>query len=66
MSMEASEGGQFHMKTRHGPHIVKESLHLTEPTNGNGNVKLDSKDEGLAPGQYVVFYLLDGSECFGG
>jgi tRNA-specific 2-thiouridylase len=56
--------GQFHMKIRHGPRIVKGSLHLTEPTAGN--VKLDSKDGGLAPGQYVAFYELDGSECFGG
>ena len=56
--------GQFHMKIRHGPRIVKGTLQLTELTAGN--VKLDNKDGGLAPGQYVAFYELDGSECFGG
>ena len=32
----------------------------------SGRVKLDKKDGGLTPGQYVAFYELDGLECFGG
>ena len=30
-----------------------------------GNVCLDIKDGGLAPGQYVVFYKEDTDECLG-
>lgn len=52
------------MKIRHGPKIVGGTLKLTD--NTAGNVKLDNKDGGLAPGQYVAFYQVDGSECFGG
>ena len=52
------------MKIRHGPRLVQGSLKLTDATAGN--VKLDNKDGGLAPGQYVAFYKLGGTECFGG
>mmetsp|Transcript_19878 Transcript_19878/g.32066 ORF Transcript_19878/g.32066 Transcript_19878/m.32066 type:complete len:97 (+) Transcript_19878:793-1083(+) len=63
-----SDGGfcesRLDMKIRHGPKIVGGTLKLTD--NTAGNVKLDNKDGGLAPGQYVAFYQVDGSECFGG
>lgn len=50
------------MKIRHGPRIVQGTLLMTG--NGStGNVSLDRKDGGLAPGQYVVFYRTD--ECLG-
>jgi tRNA-specific 2-thiouridylase len=52
------------MKIRHGPRIVSGSLRLME--DGVANVKLDQKDGGLAPGQYVVFYEPGGIECHGG
>lgn len=55
---------RFDMKIRHGPRIVSGILALTTPDGSDGSVKLDQKDGGLAPGQYVVFY--DGEECLGG
>jgi tRNA-specific 2-thiouridylase len=34
--------------------------------NGStGNIVLDEKDGGLAPGQYVVFYQAGTEECLG-
>lgn len=56
--------GRFHMKIRHGPRIVEGSLLLTMADAGN--VALDNKDGGLAPGQFVVFYEVNGIECLGG
>jgi len=55
---------RFDMKIRHGPRLVTGSLELLD--DGVANVKLDQKDGGLAPGQYVVFYEPDGIECYGG
>ena len=52
------------MKIRHGPRLVTGTLSLTDSDGLTGEVKLDQKDSGLAPGQYVVFY--NGSECLGG
>ena len=61
------------MKIRHGPKIVEGWLTLRDGDedggdNGmEGDVELDEKDGGLAPGQYVAFYSIDGSaECLGG
>ena len=56
--------GRFQMKIRHGPRLVEGSVLLT--SNDAGNVELDQKDGGLAPGQYVVFYETDSDECLGG
>ena len=53
------------MKIRHGPRIVKGTLRLKEEDGSTGNVYLDNKDGGLAPGQYVVFYQEDTMECLG-
>lgn len=50
------------MKIRHGPKLVSGTLTLTD--DNVGHVRLDSKDSGLAPGQYVVFYHAE--ECLGG
>lgn len=55
---------RFDMKIRHGPKIVSGMLTLTTEEGSTGDVKLDRKDGGLAPGQYVVFY--DGDKCLGG
>ena len=54
------------MKVRHGPTIVKGRLRINEDTISNaadvvpyasgGEVRLEKKDGGLAPGQFVVFY----------
>lgn len=80
---------KFQMKIRHGPTIVKGSLTLLQKTKEQvvgeeekeinqgtfiGRIKLDKKDGGLAPGQFVVFYGLseeneseeeDELECLG-
>jgi tRNA-specific 2-thiouridylase len=55
---------RFHMKIRHGPKLVDGSLLLQEKSCGN--VMLENKDGGLAPGQFVVFYKKDNPECLGG
>mmetsp|Transcript_21938 Transcript_21938/g.28405 ORF Transcript_21938/g.28405 Transcript_21938/m.28405 type:complete len:654 (-) Transcript_21938:293-2254(-) len=51
------------MKIRHGPRLVEGSLEWISPTTGK--IRLDQKDGGLAPGQYVVFYN-EHAECLGG
>jgi len=53
------------MKIRHGPRIVEGTVSLVNGSDSSvADVKLDTKDSGLAPGQYVVFY--DEDECLGG
>ncbi|KAL9189651.1 hypothetical protein ACHAXT_009326 [Thalassiosira profunda] len=52
------------MKIRHGPKIVQGTL-LLSGDGSTGNVLLDKKDGGLAPGQYVVLYRLGTDECLG-
>jgi len=52
------------MKIRHGPRIVQGTLLLKED-GSTGNITLEKKDGGLAPGQYVVFYELGTDECLG-
>ena len=56
--------GRFQMKIRHGPKLVHGSLVLSDDTTGY--VTLDFKDGGLAPGQFIVLYEVDGLECLGG
>lgn len=57
------------MKIRHGPRLVNGTLELLLLPDGDPNnqgiVRLEQKDGGLAPGQFIVFYKDDG-ECLGG
>jgi tRNA-specific 2-thiouridylase len=53
------------MKIRHGPRIVQGTLSLEDESASSGKIVLDAKDGGLAPGQYVAFYLVDSLECLG-
>jgi tRNA (5-methylaminomethyl-2-thiouridylate)-methyltransferase len=57
-------GGRLVMKIRHGPRLVEGTFTLTDDSGTEGDVELDKKDSGLAPGQYVVFY--NDEECLGG
>lgn len=50
------------MQVRHGPHMYACQLSL-EPGGGAGHVVLGGNDQGLAAGQYAVFYQ-DGA-CLG-
>lgn len=60
-----NEETRFLMKIRHGPKIASGTLLVKENTPSLGRIKLDQRDGGLAPGQYVVFYNVDDSECLG-
>mmetsp|Transcript_2820 Transcript_2820/g.7927 ORF Transcript_2820/g.7927 Transcript_2820/m.7927 type:complete len:119 (-) Transcript_2820:185-541(-) len=54
------DGGPIYCKVRHGPQIYKCSLHV----DGDwAAVELDQNDQGLAAGQYAVFY--QNGICFG-
>ncbi|KAL3796708.1 hypothetical protein HJC23_010008 [Cyclotella cryptica] len=55
---------QLDMKIRHGPKIVQGFL-LLKDDGSTGNIRLEKKDGGLAPGQYVVFYQSNTDECLG-
>jgi hypothetical protein len=59
--------GQFIIRIRHGPTMVNGTLTLDadDHTGASGKVNLDTKDKGLAPGQYCVFYALEDEECLG-
>lgn len=48
------------VKVRHGEHLYRAVCKLQ---GDKGHVALDSKDQGLAPGQFAVFY--DGDVCLG-
>ena len=60
---EYSGDHQLSMKIRHGPRLVLGSLELL--SKEAGIIKLNERDGGLAPGQYVVFYN-ENAECLGG
>ena len=60
---DSDDKHQLSMKIRHGPRLVLGTLELL--SNEAGIIKLNEKDGGLAPGQYVVFYT-DSAECLGG
>lgn len=50
------------VKLRHGPYL--NPCMLTSHENGDFSVTLSNRDQGIAPGQYAVFY--DGDYCLGG
>jgi tRNA (5-methylaminomethyl-2-thiouridylate)-methyltransferase len=53
---------KMQIKLRHGPNKYNCDIEIIE--NGKVTVRLDEKDEGIAPGQFAVFY--DGDYCIGG
>jgi len=63
---------QLILKIRHGPNISTGTLTIMDAGDtwdenskrNEGTIKLDQKDGGLAPGQFVVFYT-DKAECIG-
>ncbi len=59
---EAPVKDQLKVKLRHGPHkygCVVESIEGNEAV-----ITIDRKDQGIAPGQFAIFY--DGDYCLGG
>ena len=54
---EPKETTQLKVKLRHGPQMYNCSLEFLD--NGDGLVKLDARDQGIAPGQFAVFYADD-------
>jgi len=56
--------GELTVKLRHGPEAYRCSLELgSGPEGGRGVVRLEGRDQGIAPGQFAVFYL--GAVCLG-
>ncbi len=49
----APQDGQFLIKLRHGPGIVSGSMQFDDQ---GGTVTLQERDQGIAPGQFAVFY----------
>ncbi len=49
------------VKIRHGESLYQCTLHINP--DGTGTVKINGNDQGLAPGQFAVFY--DGDICLG-
>jgi tRNA-specific 2-thiouridylase len=50
------------VKTRHGPH--RHSCQIVPLNDGTVEVRLLAQDQGIAPGQFAVFY--EGDLCLGG
>ncbi|MBN2366383.1 MAG: tRNA 2-thiouridine(34) synthase MnmA [Calditrichaeota bacterium] len=62
ISGEKPEKQRLQVKVRHGEQIINCRLHFKN--NSIGEVILEHPDQGLAPGQFAVFY--DGDICLGG
>lgn len=58
---EPEENKVYNVKLRHGAHI--NTCKLTMLTNGKFNVQLSARDQGIASGQFAVFY--DDNICLG-
>lgn len=58
--------GRFLFKIRHGPTLASGTLELDDEKGCGGNVRLEDKDGGLAPGQFVALYAKESNECLGG
>lgn len=56
-----SGSGRLHVRVRHGPELA--AARVSWEANGRGEVLLDEPDQGLAPGQFAVFYR--GARCLG-
>ena len=55
---------RLRVKVRHGPRAYGAAVALLPPGDGTRlAVSLDGTDQGLAPGQYAVFY--EGGACVG-
>lgn len=59
---ERPEGGRLELKLRHGPELKAASMSWID--EGRMEVAMDQPDDGVAPGQFAVFYR--GEECLGG
>jgi tRNA-specific 2-thiouridylase len=59
---ETPEGGRFEIKLRHGPELHACTMSWID--RGRMEIAMDEPDEGIAPGQFAVFYR--GTECLGG
>lgn len=55
------DSGNFETKVRHGEYLYKCNLEFVN--SNEGRVQLEESDQGLAPGQFAVFY--DGDICLG-
>jgi tRNA-specific 2-thiouridylase len=59
----APEAGEFQVKVRHGEHMHDAQLAYSNEQKTIGTVALATDDQGLSPGQFVVFY--DSEVCLG-
>lgn len=59
---EPLSGSRLSVKLRHG--ATEHSCIFTKHANNRYHVKLDNQDQGIAPGQFAVFY--DDTLCLGG
>ncbi|HFE64712.1 MAG TPA: tRNA 2-thiouridine(34) synthase MnmA [Caldithrix sp.] len=62
ISGKPTEKEYLQVKVRHGPEYYRCRLELVDKFSGR--VKLEQPDQGIAPGQFAVFY--DGDICLGG
>lgn len=62
LSGAVPEKKQMQVKIRHGKQMHGCAIELLK--SGRVRVKLDERDQGIAPGQFAVFY--DGDVCLGG